>query len=150
MLRFALALPLFALSVCGQQVAPKAAAVEKAVVQLPAVPGRPGAAYFILRGGPVDDRLMTVSSPLAVKAEMHEMKMANGMMSMAPVEGGLAVTAGETVEFSPGEYHVMLFDISPKVVAGGKIPLQLAFASGEKIEVEADAVPAGGAAEHAH
>lgn len=149
MLRFAIALPLFALAACGQP-APRSAKVEHAVVQLPAVPGRPGAAYFTLDGGPVDDRLMAVTSPLAVKAEMHEMKMAGGMMGMAAIEGGLPVPAGGTVEFATGGNHVMLFDISPRVAAGGKMPLQFSFASGAKLEAEADVVAAGTAADHAH
>lgn len=149
MRRIALILPILALAACGQPT-PRAASVEHAIVQLPAVPGRPGAAYFALHGGPVDDRLMAVSSPLAVKAEMHEMKVAGGMMSMAAIEGGLAVPAGGKVEFSTGGNHVMLFDISPKVAVGGKMPLQLSFASGDKLDAEAEVVAAGTAGDHAH
>lgn len=149
MRRLALILPVLALAACGQP-APKTASVEHALVQLPAVPGRPGAAYFTLTGGPVDDRLMAVTSPLAVKAEMHEMKMAGGMMSMAAIEGGMPVPAGGKVEFSTGGNHVMLFDISPKVAVGGKMPLQLSFASGAKLEAEAEVVAAGTAGDHAH
>lgn len=149
MRRFALILPIFALAACGQP-APNAASVEHALVQLPAVPGRPGAAYFTLNGGPVDDRLMAVTSPQAVKAEMHEMKMTDGVMSMAAIEAGLPVPAGAKIEFATGGNHVMLFDISPKVAVGGKMPLQLSFASGAKIDAEAEVIAAGTAGDHAH
>ena len=138
----ALTLPLVALAAC-QQAAPKAASVDHAWVRLPAVAGRPGAAYFTLHGGPVDDRLMAVGSPQAVRAEMHDMSMAGGIMKMAPIEGGLAVPAKGGVTFSSGGKHVMLFDISPKVSPQGKMTLTFAMASGEKLETQADVISAG-------
>jgi periplasmic copper chaperone A len=143
---------LFALLlVSGCAPAPKAAHVDAAWVRLPAVSGNPGAAYFILVGGPVADRLMAVSSPLAVRAEMHDMApstgsgqgMKGGMMSMAPLDAGLDVPAGATVTFAPGGKHVMLFDISPKAATGGKLPLMLSFASGATTNAEAAIVAAG-------
>ncbi len=139
-----------ALLAACQQSAPKAASVEKASVRLPAVAGNPGAAYFTLHGGPVDDRLMSISSPLAIKAEMHDMAMKGGMMSMAAIDGGLDVPAGGTVSFASGDKHVMLFDISPKVTAGSKMPLVLGFASGAKLEIQANVVAAGSDAGHEH
>jgi periplasmic copper chaperone A len=138
---------LFALLLVGGCApAPKAAHVDAAWVRLPAVSGNPGAAYFTLVGGPVADRLMAVSSPLAVRAEMHDMSMKGGMMSMAPLDAGIEVAAGGKVTFAPGGKHVMLFDVSPKAVAGGRLPLTLSFASGATINAEADIVAAGGEA----
>lgn len=145
----ALFLPLITLSAC-QQAAPKAASVDHAWVRLPAVADRPGAAYFTLHGGAVDDRLMTVSSPQAIRAEMHDMSMDGGMMKMAPIDGGLAVPAKGEVAFASGGKHVMLFDISPKAAPGTKMTLTFAMASGEKLEAEADVVAAGGEEPHAH
>jgi periplasmic copper chaperone A len=128
-----------------QQAVPGAARVEGATVRLPAVAGNPGAGYFTLHGGPVDDRLMSVSSPLAVRSEMHDMKMGDHMMmSMSVIDGGVALPAGGLVRFSSGSKHLMLFDISPKVAAGGKMPLVLAFASGAKLQTDAEVVAAGG------
>lgn len=140
-------IPLAMLAAC-QQAAPKAASVEHAWVRLPAVEGRPGAAYFTLHGGPVDDRLMAVSSPQAVKSEMHDMSMAGGVMKMAPIDAGLAVPAKDSVTFESSGKHVMLFDISPKVAAGGKVTLTFAMASGEKLETQADVIAAGGEEPH--
>jgi periplasmic copper chaperone A len=127
----------------GCQQAPKAAHIDHAWVRLPAVSGSPGAAYFTLHGGPADDRLMTVSSPLAVRAEMHDMSMSGGMASMAAMEAGVELPKGGAVTFAPGGKHVMLFDIAPKAVAGRKLPLTLSFASGATLSAEADIVAAG-------
>jgi periplasmic copper chaperone A len=144
------ALPLILAIAACQQAAPKATRVEAATVRLPAVKGNPGAAYFTLKGGPVDDRLMAVSSPLAVRAEMHAMAMGEGQMNMAPIDGGLAVPAKSRIAFETGGKHVMLFDISPKVTAGDKMPLTLSFASGTMLETQADVVAPGEEAPHEH
>ena len=111
--------------------------VEDAWVRLPAVSSRPGAAYFTVKGGSEATSLLGVSSPAAVRTELHEMKHENGMMTMSPLKD-VAIPAGATVKFEPGGKHVMLYDISPEVHAGGKIPLRLAFANGKTIEVEAE------------
>ncbi len=136
------------LSAC--QEAPKAAHVDDALVRLPAVSGNPGAGYFTLTGGPADDRLMSVSSPLAIRAEMHDMSMKDGAMSMTPLDAGLDVPKGGTVRFESGGKHVMLFDISPKVAAGGTMPLELNFASGAKLATDARVIAAGDDAAPAH
>ena len=133
---------LLALAGC-QQAAPKAASVDHAWVRLPAVAGRPGAAYFTVHGGAVEDRLMAVASPQAVRAEMHDMTMAAGMMKMTPIDAGLAVPAKGDVTFDSGGKHVMLFDISPKVLPGGKMTLTFTMASGQKLEAEAAVIAAG-------
>lgn len=139
---FALALPLLALLAC-QKAVPDGPSVAKAWVRLPAVPGRPGAGYFTLHGGAVEDRLMAVASPQAAKAEMHDMSMTGGVMKMAPIEGGLIVPAGGDVMFDSGGKHVMLFDISSKVLPGGKMTMTFTMASGKRLETEAAVIAAG-------
>lgn len=121
-------------------------AVEDAWVRLPAVAGRPGAAYFTVQGGGQAANLVAVSSPAAIRAEIHEMKHEGGMMTMAPIKD-VAIAAGERIEFKPGGKHVMLYDLSPSVRAGGTIPLRLSFADGKMVEVNA-AVRAAGDAAH--
>jgi periplasmic copper chaperone A len=128
------------LSACAEQ---KPQSIEKATVRLAAVPGNPSAAYFTLTAGPVDDRLMSVSSPLALRAEMHDMKVADGMMKMTPLTNGVEVKAGSTLTFASGGKHVMLFDVSPRATPGRKMPLTLTFASGKTLEAQADVKAAG-------
>jgi len=117
-------------------------AASDAVVRLPAVAGRPGAAYFTVRGGPEATSLLAISTPGAIRSEMHEMKQEGGMMAMTPLKD-LAVPAGATVEFKPGGKHVMLYDIAPSVRAGSTVPLRLSFADGKTIEVSAQVKAAG-------
>ncbi len=145
---FAVFLPLIALAACQSK---PVEGVTDARITLPAVAGRPGAAYFTLNGGEADNRLMQVTSPQVIRVELHESMMKGGMMSMAAIEGGIAVPAGTKVQFEPGGKHAMLFDIAPAVKAGGKIKLTLTYANGRAVEVDADVKPAGeGGGGHAH
>lgn len=144
MRRFALLSTILAVALLGCSQGDEARqGVSAAWVRLAAVKGNPSAAYFTLRGGDVDDRLMQVSSPLAIRAEMHDMSMSGAMMTMEAIKGGVAVPAGKAVSFAPGGRHVMLFDVSPKVEPGSKLPLTLIMASGAAIAVQADVIAAG-------
>jgi periplasmic copper chaperone A len=111
-------------------------------VRLPAVAGRPGAGYLTIHGGGEATNLLTVSTPAAIRAELHEMKHEGGMMTMAPVKD-LVIPAGGTVEFKPSGKHLMLYDISPSVRPGGTVPLRLSFANGKTVEVAAKVKAAG-------
>src|SRR5215469_589904 len=67
-----------------------------------------GAGYMkITNNGTAPDRLISGSTESASKLEVHEMKMENGVMKMRPVQGGLAINPGQTVDLSPNTYHVM-------------------------------------------
>jgi periplasmic copper chaperone A len=113
-------------------------------VRLPAVKGQPGAAYFTVTGGPEADRLVLVTADLAIRSEMHESIKSGGMMSMKPVEGGVAIPASGTVTFKPGGLHVMLFDIRPDLAPPGPMALSLRFASGTTLTIDAKVNAASG------
>ncbi|RYD95364.1 MAG: copper chaperone PCu(A)C [Sphingomonadales bacterium] len=131
---------LAALSACQQPAELKA---DGAWVRLPAAEGRPGAAYFTVHGGDKGDTLLSVTTPAALRTELHEsMKGDHGMMAMKPIQD-VAVPARGTLAFEPGGRHVMLFDIGPAVKAGQRIPLKLSFAGGKRLEVQAMVAGAG-------
>ena len=117
--------------------------VTGAWVRLPAVSGRPGAAYFDLHGGPSGTTLVGVASGAAERAELHEsMQGSGGMMTMAPIEQ-VAVPAGGTVAFAPGGKHVMLYGLSDTLRAGETAPLTFRFADGAQVQTRATIVSAG-------
>ncbi|MBN2972549.1 copper chaperone PCu(A)C [Roseomonas aeriglobus] len=123
------------LSAC--QPTPAEPAVKYAWVRLPAVPGRPGAAYFTLAAGGSAVTLASVTTPAAKRAELHEsMAGAHGSMSMAPL-ASVAVPANGAVTFAPGGRHVMLFDMDPKLKAGDETRLTLVLADGTQLEAKA-------------
>jgi periplasmic copper chaperone A len=119
---------------------------SQAWVRLPAVVGRPGAAFFTIKGGRADDRLIEAASAVAVRTELHATEAsANGMMTMRRLPA-VDVPAGATVTFAPGGRHVMLFGLDPSIKPGTAVPLRLGFASGRTVELEAKTVPPGEAA----
>jgi periplasmic copper chaperone A len=117
--------------------------VRDAWVRLPATPGNPGAAYFYISGGPKTDRLLSVSSPVVIRTELHESMAQGGMMSMKPIEGGVEIPAGGFVEFKPGGKHVMMYNINPGILPPRTLQMIFTFASGERITVDAEVKRAG-------
>lgn len=137
------------LAACGSEPAPDPAEpVEDAWVRLPAVEGRPGAAYFTLNGGEAGDVLVAVDSPEVATVELHESRMDGRAMTMRPV-ASIEVPAGGSVTLAPRGLHAMLFGIAEGAEAGGTLPLNLRFDSGRDIQVAARVVGAGDASPYA-
>ena len=72
------------------------------------------------------DRLLTVSTPVAGTAELHQMVMDAGVMRMRAV-AGVDVKPGDRLVLQPGAYHVMLTDLKRPLQAGDTFPLTLGF-----------------------
>jgi len=100
-------------------------------------PGQPtGGGYLTIanKGGEAD-RLAGVSSTAAGKVEIHSMAVVNDVMVMRPVEGGLDISAGATVELKPGGLHLMFLNVSEPFQNGGAVPLTLDFEKAGKVDV---------------
>jgi copper(I)-binding protein len=139
MMRFlTLLVALFALAGCQ----PKEIYVSDGYVRLAAVQNHPAVAYFTLHGGETDATLISVSSDVAIRTQMHESMQAGSISSMKPLDH-LALPAGSKIEFKPGGKHVMLFDVNPIIVPGRTLPLLFTFADGLRIEYAATVIPAG-------
>lgn len=134
-----LLLGVLALAACGQ---PSELRVEKAYVRLPAVAGNPGAAYFTLHGGPRDTRLLSVTSPLVIKSELHESMNHGGTSMMMPARD-VPVPAKADLVFAPGGRHAMLYDLNAAVKPGGTIPLVFTFADNTRLQLDARVIGAG-------
>ncbi|WP_027909972.1 copper chaperone PCu(A)C [Pseudomonas sp. URMO17WK12:I4] len=94
------------------------------------------AAYFVVHNkGDAYDRLLTVETPVAGKAEIHEHAHVNGMMKMQQVQN-VVIPAGGEVKFAPMGYHVMLFNLKQQAQAGDRFPLTLTFEKAGPVTVE--------------
>lgn len=71
-----------------------------------------------------DAALIAVASPVAGMAEIHAMKMENGVMKMRPLPR-LALPAGKTVKLAPRGSHVMLMDLGRQLKPGDVLTLML-------------------------
>ena len=84
-----------------------------------------GVAYLTIRS-PTSDRLVSVSSPVAKKAELHTMSMEGMVMKMRPL-AGLDIAAGQPVTLKPGGEHIMLLGLNGQLREGQFFPMTLTF-----------------------
>ena len=113
-------------------------AVTGAWVRATASVGQTTAAYFsIANGTGTSDALLSVSSPAAGMAQIHETTMASGMTGMHEISR-LDVPAGGTVTLAPGGYHVMLMNLTAPLNAGATVELNLVFEHAGQLVVKAE------------
>jgi copper(I)-binding protein len=92
----------------------------------------------ITNNGATPDRLIGGSSDAASSFEVHEMSMTEGVAKMRPVQGGLEIKPGQTVELKPGSYHVMFMGLKKPLAAGEQIKATLMFEKAGKVDVDYD------------
>jgi len=116
--------------------------VEQAWVRLPAVAGRPGAAYFTLNGGAKGATLIGITSARADRIALHESMAAGGVMRMTPLKK-VAVPPRTALAFAPGGRHAMVYGIEPRTEAGGTMALTFAFEREPALTIDAKVRSAG-------
>ncbi len=111
-----------------------------------------GGYLTVTNHGSSPDKLLSVSSDVSAKAELHEMAVKDGVMTMRPVEGGLEIPAGGKVELKPGGYHLMFMGLKELPKQGQKFPATLTFekAGSVKVEFAVEAMNAAGGMEMDH
>lgn len=103
-----------------------------------ATPGgaKVGGGYMRLTNtGSEPDRLTGGTVAVAGRFELHEMSTSGGIMRMRPVEGGLAIGPGETVELKPGGYHAMFMDLRQPLKEGDLVKGTLVFDKAGPVEI---------------
>jgi copper(I)-binding protein len=97
---------------------------------------RTAAAYVtIINRGADGDRLLSVNSPAARRAQIHLHTMAANVMRHRIMKR-LDVPSGQTVGFAPGGLHVMLIDLAAPLETGAKFPLVLKFERAGSVAVD--------------
>lgn len=111
-----------------------------------------GGYLSITNNGAESDRLIGGSFAAAGGFEVHAMKMEGGVMKMRPVENGLEIKPGETVELKPGGLHLMFVRLKQQLKAGDTVKGTLEFAKAGKVEVSypVRAMGASGGGGHKH
>ncbi len=104
----------------------------------PAAAGGNGAGFFtITNAGGKPDILVAVTSLAANKVEMHQTSMANGVMSMQQIQGGIPLPPGSSITFAPGGKHLMVMGLKAALHSGGKLPLTFKLKSGRQLTIQA-------------
>ncbi|MBV4486469.1 copper chaperone PCu(A)C [Pseudomonas sp. SWRI153] len=96
------------------------------------------AAYFIIHNnGKTADRLLSVDSPIAPEAQLHEHVMQGDLMKMQQVQS-VDIAPGGTVTFAPMAWHVMLLNPTDRSLLsdGKRFPLTMHFEKAGDVTVE--------------
>jgi copper(I)-binding protein len=112
--------------------------VTDATVRLlpPGVPNT--AAYFSIRNSSdISRTLIGASADFATKAEIHNHVLMNDMMSMQQ-QSEVVLKPGESVQFSPGGLHIMLFGLKQPLREGQSVSFSLQTKEGESISIIAN------------
>ena len=91
-------------------------------------------------------KLVSVSTPVAGVAEVHEMKMDGNVMRMRELEKGIEIPPGATVELKPGGFHIMFMGLKAPFARDAKVPLTLVFEKAGSIDVELQVAAMGAGA----
>ncbi|HMF26104.1 MAG TPA: copper chaperone PCu(A)C [Pseudolabrys sp.] len=109
----------------------------------PSGAGVGGGYMTITNTGGSSDRLVGGSSDISARFEIHQMSMDNGVMKMRPVENGVEIKPGQTVEFSPGGFHVMFVGLKKPFEQGQRIAALLQFEKAGRVAVNFTVEPIG-------
>jgi len=90
----------------------------------------------IVNTGSEADKLVSASSDVAAKVELHEMAVTDGVMKMREMEGGIEIPAGETVTLMPGGLHIMFMGLNQSFEEGSTVPVVLTFEKAGDVSVE--------------
>mgnify|MGYP002621244968 CR=1 FL=1 len=115
-------------------------------------PGQPvGGGYIAISNhGEAADRLVHASTRRAARTEIHSMSVVDDVMTMRPVEGGLEIPAGGTVELKPGSYHIMFMDVAAPFAEGDTVAVTLQFEKAGAVELNLPVRAMQGAGGHGH
>jgi hypothetical protein len=95
------------------------------------------AGYLTIKNtGTEPDRLVSGSTPVAGKFEIHEMSMDKGVMRMRPVPAGIVIKPGETVELKPQSIHIMMTGLKQPIEKGKPFKGSLVFEKAGAVEVD--------------
>ena len=87
-----------------------------------------GIFMMIHNHGTADDRLVSVASTAAQKAELHtHIQSSDGVRKMRPVIGGLVIEAGKIAMLKRGADHIMLMGLHNSWHQGDLISIVLTF-----------------------
>ncbi|RUU08294.1 copper chaperone PCu(A)C, partial [Mesorhizobium sp. M6A.T.Ca.TU.002.02.2.1] len=95
-----------------------------------------GGYFTVTNTGSSPDRLLSISSEISAKAELHEMGVSDGVMTMRPVTGGLEIPAGGKVALAPGGYHLMFVGLKRQPKQGEAFPATLTFEKAGAVTVD--------------
>jgi copper(I)-binding protein len=96
------------------------------------------AAYFSVQNSSDTSQILVgASADFATKAEIHNHILVDDMMRMQQ-QSEVVIQPGESVHFSPGGLHIMLFGLKQPLSEGQSVSISLQTKAGESIIITAN------------
>jgi copper(I)-binding protein len=96
------------------------------------------AAYFSVKNSSDTSQILVgASADFATKAEIHNHILVDDMMRMQQ-QSEVVIQPGESVHFSPGGLHIMLFGLKQPLSEGQSVSISLQTKAGESIIITAN------------
>lgn len=96
-----------------------------------------GAFMVIKNTGDQADKLVKAEFSGGMMTEIHETKMVDNVMKMAPVDG-VDIPAKGQAELKPGSFHVMVMGLMKEIKVGDKVEITLTFEKAGTVTVAAE------------
>lgn len=121
----------------------KSLQIDKAVARATMGKQANGAAYLQIVNQGADDVLLSASSPIAAKVEIHTMTMEGDVMKMRALPQ-LELKSGQTLTMKPGNgAHIMLMGLKKPLAIGDTFPLTLSFRKAGKVDTSVEVADFG-------
>lgn len=126
------------LMLAGTAMADQAIKVMDPYARSSMMSAKTGAAFMMLKNtSDEDDRLISASSDIAERVELHtHIQDANGVMQMTEIEGGIAIPAGGSHMMQRGGDHVMFLGLKEGLKQDDMISVTLTFEKAGDVVVE--------------
>jgi hypothetical protein len=92
--------------------------------------------------------VISASTSVSPRAELHEVVMVGGVMQMRPKKGGFVVRPGTTYPLAPGGNHIMVMGLTSPIRPGDRIDVELSLADGSSVKFSALAKSSSGGKEN--
>ncbi|MCR9068424.1 MAG: copper chaperone PCu(A)C [Rhodobacteraceae bacterium] len=130
--------------------------IEDAYARVSSNMAMSGAAFMsIFNHSDIDDRLVSASSDIAQRVELHtHIQDTGGVMRMVEIEDGIELPAGETVLLERGGLHVMFMGLNETLEHGDEVEVTFTFETADPvtmmIPVDLERMPEHGGHGHGH
>ena len=75
----------------------------------------------------IDERLVSLTSEISKKTQLHDMVVQNDIIMMKHLLGGVVIKANSKVTFRPGSYHIMFMKLTKPLIVMDKYQVTLRF-----------------------
>ena len=127
---------LSAVPVSAGDIAVKNMIIEKPWARATPKGAKVGAGYLsLINIDAAGDRLVSASSDVSERVEIHSMTMTNGIMRMRKVAGGLEIKGRSTIDLKPGGLHLMFVGLKQPLTKEQSFNVTMTFEKAGQVDV---------------